>query len=289
MAESISRPLVGRSAIVTGASRGIGKAIAQRLASAGAHVVIGARSVDRPSGRFEGTIHETAEAIRANGGHATPLSVDMTSDVSRQQFVTDAIKATGGIDILVNNAGTALYKETWKYTMAEAMDQMQAYFVGPWQLCNLIIPQMIQRGRGWILNLGSSAAVKTPQPPYEEHLRYFGHHVLYASLKAAIHRFTVGLAAELYEHNIAVNLVAPVGGVLTPGLDSLDMGFTADHPACEIPEQMAEAALALVSSEPRELTGVIGWSHRYLDEIGRSTMSLDGRSVLIQRPKRCEQ
>lgn len=286
MSETYSRPLAGRSAIITGASRGIGKAIAQRLASAGAHVVIGARSLDRPSARFEGTIFETAEAIRAAGGRATPLALDMTDDSSRQKFVADAIKATGGIDVLVNNAGTAHYKETWNYTLSEAMSQTEAYFVGPWRLCNLIIPHMMERGRGWILNLGSSAVVKTPQPPYEEHLRYFGHHVLYASLKAAVHRFTEGLAAELYAHNIAVNLVAPVGGVLTPGLDSLDMGFTADHPACEIPEQIAEAALDLVSGDPKKLTGVIAWSHRYLDDIGRCTMSLDGRSVLVHRTPR---
>lgn len=283
MTQQVDRPLAGRSAIVTGASRGIGSAIAQRLASAGAHVVLGARSVEAPVGDVAGTVHETAETIRTAGGRATPLAVDVTDDESRQAFVRAAIGATGGVDILVNNAGTALYEPTWEYSLDQATGQVEAYLVGPWRLCNLLVPQMIERGRGWILNLGSSSAVKTPEPPYDRHLEYFGHDVLYATLKAAVHRFTQGLAAELHEHGIAVNLVAPVGGVFTPGLDSLGLGFTPDHAACEVPEQIAEAALDLVSREPRECTGLIAWSHRYLDEIGRSTMTLDGRTVLVDR------
>lgn len=284
MPTSPARPLEGRSAIVTGASRGIGKAIAVRLASAGAHVVLGARSLDAPAGGFAGTVHEAAEEICAFGGTATPLAVDVTDAASRERFIADATAATGGIDILVNNAGTAHYKETWAYTMDEAMAQSEVYFLGPWHLCNLVLPQMIERKRGWILNLGSSAAVKTPDDrDFARHLQYFGHHVLYASLKAAVHRFTVGLAAEVHQHGVAVNLLAPVGGVLTPGLDSLDMGFTPDHPACEIVEQMAEAALDLVSGDPADKTALIAWSHRYLDEIGRPTMSLDGTQVLVAR------
>jgi len=277
------RVLEGRSAIVTGASRGIGKAIAIRLAAAGAHVVIGARSLDAPAGKFAGTLDDTAEAIRAMGGSATLLAVDITDAESRKEFVASALAATGGIDILVNNAGTAIYREIWSYDPAEMYSMIGMYFEGPLHLTNLLIPQMIERGEGWILNLGSSSVVKTPEQPYAKHLGYFGHDVLYASLKAAVHRFTQGLAAELFEHNIAVNLLAPVGGVFTPGLASLGMGFSPDHPACEIEEQMAEAALALVSHPAAQRTGTIAWSHRFLDEIGRPTMSLDGRQVLVPR------
>jgi NAD(P)-dependent dehydrogenase (short-subunit alcohol dehydrogenase family) len=283
MTDTRQTPLAGRSAIVTGASRGIGKAIAQRLASAGAHVVIGARSLEVAAGGFAGTIHETAQEIRDAGGQATPLAVDMTDPASRQAFIEAATAATGGVDILVNNAGTALYKETWAYDFQEALSQIDVYLTGPWHLCNLVLPQMIERKRGWILNLGSSSAVKTPQQPYARHIEYHGHDVLYSALKAAVHRFTHGLAAEVSEHNVAVNLLAPVGGVFTPGLNSLGLGFTPEHQACEIVEQMAEAALDLVSHEPKSHTGVIAWSHKYLDEIGRPTMSLDGRTLLVAR------
>jgi NAD(P)-dependent dehydrogenase (short-subunit alcohol dehydrogenase family) len=278
-----ARPLEGKSAIVTGASRGIGKAIALRLASAGAHVVLGARSVERSVGSAQGTVVEVADEIRANGGNATPIPLDTTDAASRALFVKAAIASTGGIDILVNNAGTANYKTTWDFTLEEASQQIGTYFTGPWHLCNLLTPHLIERGRGWILNLGSSSVIKLPHPPYERHIAYFGHDVLYASLKAAVHRFTQGLAAELYEHNVAVNLVAPVGAVWTPGLAAMDLGFSPDHPAAEIPEQIAEAALDLVSHDPREKTGVIAWSHQYLDEIKRPTRSLDGRQILIAR------
>ena len=283
MTASPERPLAGKSAIVTGASRGIGRGIAQRLASAGAHVVIGARSLNAPTGGAAGALSDAVEEIRAAGGRATPLALDTADDASRQAFIAAAIEATGGIDILVNNAGTAIYKPTSDFTLAEGMSQIETYFAGPWRLCNLILPHMIERGRGWILNLGSSSVIKTPQQPYDKHLGYFGRDALYASLKAAVHRFTQGLAADVFEHNIAVNLVAPVGAVYTPGLEGLNLGFSADHPAAEVVEQIAEAALDLVSHEPRELTGVIAWSYRYLDEIGRPTMSLDGKTVVVPR------
>jgi NAD(P)-dependent dehydrogenase (short-subunit alcohol dehydrogenase family) len=283
MANTETQPLAGRTAIVTGASRGIGRGIAQRLGSAGAHVILGARSLETPKGRFAGTVQETAEEIRRAGGRATPLAVDTADPASREAFVKAAIEASGGIDILVNNAGTAIYKEVADFSYAEGHAQIETYFSGPWHLCNLLIPHMTQRGAGWILNLGSSSVIKLPQQPFERHMAYFGHDVIYASLKAAVHRFTQGLAAELYASNIAVNLVAPVGAVWTPGLEGLDLGFSPDHPAAEVVEHISEAALDLVSHPPQEKTGVIAWSYKYLDEIGRPTMSLDGRTVVQER------
>jgi 3-oxoacyl-[acyl-carrier protein] reductase len=283
MSRDVEHPLQGQNAIVTGASRGIGRAIARRLAAAGAHVVLGARSLDVPVANVAGTVLETAEQIRADGGEATPLPVDTTDAASRQRFVDDATAAAGEIDILVNNAGTADYKEPWRFTLEEAQAQIDVYFTGPFHLCNLVVPQMVARRRGWIVNLGSSSVVKVPQPPYDRHLAYFGHDALYAGLKAAVHRFTQGLAAEVYQYGIAVNLLAPVGAVYTPGLAALDLGFGPDHPACEIEEQIAEAALALASCDAKESTGMVVWSQQYLDQIHRPTMSLDGRTMLIRR------
>lgn len=278
-----TKPLAGRAAIITGASRGIGKAIALRLASAGAHTLIGARSLDTAAGSSPGTIHETAAEIRALGGRVTPLAVDMADTGSREVFISDAIAAAGRVDILINNAGTAVYKQTWDYSLQEGLDQISAYFTGPWHLCNLLLPHLIAHGGGSILNLGSSSVIKPPQPPFERHLQYFGHDVLYAALKAAVHRFSQGLAAEVHRHNITVNVLAPVGGVFTPGLDALGLGFSPDHTACEAVEHMAEAALDLVSRPAAQGTGRIAWSHKYLDEINRPTMSLDGRTVVVAR------
>ena len=280
---TVATPLAGRNAIVTGASRGIGKAIAIRLASAGAHVVLAARSVDAPTAGFTGTIHDVAETIRAFGGTATPIKLDVTDAADREAFVQTCADTVGPIDILVNNAGTSNYKHIDEYTFADLHQFIGMYYESMVHLCNLLVPGMKAKGEGWILNLGSSSVIKLPTQPYGKHLGYFGYDAVYASLKAGVHRFTQGLAAELYGHNIAVNLVAPVGAVYTPGLDSMGLDFDPSHPAVEIEEQIAEAALALVSQPPQEVTATIAWSYKYLDGIGRPTMSLDGTQVLVER------
>jgi len=278
-----SQSLAGKVAVVTGASRGIGRAIATRLASAGAHVVLAARSVEKPSEGFTGTVHDVAETIRSFGGTATPLGLDVADGESREAFVRACHNQVGTVDILVNNAGTPLYKTIDQYSAHDLRQQIGMYYEGPLHLINMLVPGMKAKGGGAILALGSSSVVKLPKQPYAEHLAYFGIDALYASLKAADHRLAFGLAAELYEHNIAVNIVAPVRAVWTPGLENLGLEFGPDHPAIEKEEHIAEAALALVSAPPSVRTGVLAWSYQFLDEIGRTTMSLDGRSVIEER------
>jgi 3-oxoacyl-[acyl-carrier protein] reductase len=278
-----TQSLAGRIAAVTGASRGIGKAIAIRLASAGAHVILAARSVEKPTAGFSGTVHDVADEIRSFGGTATPLGLDVADAASREAFVRACEAQVGTVDVLVNNAGTPLYKTIDQYSYEDLRQQIGMYYEGPLHLINLLVPGMKTRGGGAILNLGSSSVVKLPKQPYDEHMAYFGIDALYASLKAADHRLTFGLAAELFEHNIAVNIVAPVRAVWTPGLNNLGLEFGPDHPAIEKEEHIAEAALALVSEPPAVRTGVLAWSYQFLDEIGRTTMSLDGRSVIEER------
>jgi 3-oxoacyl-[acyl-carrier protein] reductase len=275
--------LAGRVAIVTGASRGIGKAIAIRLASAGAHVVLAARSVEKPTAGFTGTVHDVADVIRGFGGTATPLGLDVADAASREAFVRACQEQVGTVDILVNNAGTPLYKAIDEYSHEDLRNQIGIYYEGPLHLISMLVPGMKAKGAGAILALGSSSVVKLPKQPYAEHLAYFGIDALYASLKSADHRLAFGLAAELYEHGIAVNIVAPVRAVWTPGLENLGLEFGPDHPAVEKEEHIAEAALALVSEPPSVRTGTLAWSYEFLDEIGRTTMSLDGRSVIEKR------
>jgi 3-oxoacyl-[acyl-carrier protein] reductase len=277
-------PLAGMTAVVTGASRGIGKAIAKRLAGGGARVALGARSLDTSTTGYEGTIHETADEIRAFGGTAETFQLDVSNHDSREAFAASAIKAFGRIDILVNNAGTATYKPIGEFRFDELMAQINTYLTGPMDLCNMIVPHMKAAGGGRILNIGSSSAARWPdKPPYQDFVKIRGHEVVYSTLKTAVHRFTVGLAAELYGSGITVNLVAPVRAVSTPGVMSLGMGFTPDHPMCELEEEIAEAALALVSNGDPMNTGQITWSYEYLEQLGRSTMSLDGKTVLVER------
>jgi NAD(P)-dependent dehydrogenase (short-subunit alcohol dehydrogenase family) len=274
------QPLKGRVAIVTGASRGIGAGIAQRLGSAGATVIAAARTLG--DGVESGSTTRTAELIRQRGGKAFALVLDLESASSRETLIAGALERAGRIDILVNNAGTAAYLPTDVMPLDTARAQTDAYFLGPWHLCHLAIPHMRRNGAGWILNVGS-CAVAPPTGPYDEYNATRGNEVLYAALKAAMHRFSTGLAAELHSHNIAVNVVAPVLAVYTAGLAALNLGITADHPICEPVEDIAEAAVDILSRAPMQFTGQVEYSHQFLQRIGRSTSSLDGTRVIVNR------
>jgi NAD(P)-dependent dehydrogenase (short-subunit alcohol dehydrogenase family) len=276
------RPLQGRLAIVTGASRGIGAAIAERLASGGAEVVVAARTVSAPPGVE--SADETVERILSRGGKATALPLDLERADSREALIEETVARFGRLDILVNNAGTAAYEPTDEMALATARSQIDTYFLGPWHLCHLALPHMKRAGRGWILQVGS-CAVAAPEPPYDAYNAARGYETLYAAAKAAAHRLATGLAAEVYDDNIAVNVVAPVLAVYTPGLAALNLGLTPDHPIMEPVEDIAEAALDMLSREPADYTGQVEFSHQFLDRIGRSTRSLDGARVIKARPR----
>jgi NAD(P)-dependent dehydrogenase (short-subunit alcohol dehydrogenase family) len=271
--------LKGRIAIITGASRGIGAAIAERIATAGAEVICAARTVDGDPA--QGTANATVERIRARGGKAHAMKVDMTDAASREALVRDVIARFGRIDILVNNAGTAVYKSTEEMPLADVEAQTQLYFVGPWHLCHLVLPQMRKQGEGRILQIGS-CVIFPPTEPFDTYMAGRGNEMLYGGLKAGIHRFALGLAAELHADNIAVNVLGPVGAVLTPGLIGLDLGLTPDMEICEPVEDMAEAALDMLD-KPTSYTSQFELSYNYLDRIGRSSMTLDGKDVVRAR------
>jgi NAD(P)-dependent dehydrogenase (short-subunit alcohol dehydrogenase family) len=277
-----SGSLSGRVAIVTGASRGIGRAIAERLGSAGATVVIAARSLDSSVNELTGTLAETAAAIEKAGGKAIMIACDVENAESRANLIDETIAKAGRLDILVNNAGRAIHAKIEDFTTADTVSQVQQYLVSPHELIRLAVPHMRAQGKGWIVNLGSSTAHTPEGPPYDDYTTHGGA-ALYAALKTSIHRLTVSLAAELLADNISVNVVAPVGAILTPGVEALGVITEATMAYVEPADHIAEAALALVEPEPRTLTGKIAFSYFYLDEIGRSTWSLDGKTIVQER------
>jgi NAD(P)-dependent dehydrogenase (short-subunit alcohol dehydrogenase family) len=272
------KPLEGSIVIVTGASRGIGCAIAERLGSAGATIVAAARTMEASDDT--GCATSTAERIRSRGGKAVAMHVDMQVPETLENLVTETIRQFGRIDILVNNAGTATYLPTDVMPLDTARAQTETYSLGTWHMCHLTIPHMKRQGQGRIFNIGS-CVIFPPEPPYADYMATRGYETLYGALKAAIHRFSQGLAAELHADNIAVNVLGPVGAVLTPGLVALDLGLTPDMEICEIVEEMAEAALD-IACRPIEYTGQFELSYQFLDRIGRSTLSLDGKDVIVQ-------
>jgi NAD(P)-dependent dehydrogenase (short-subunit alcohol dehydrogenase family) len=261
--------LVGRVAVVTGASRGIGAAIAERFALAGAAVCVTARTVDPHGSRLEGTILQTVERIRARGGTAVAVPADLSVPSDRVRLIDDARAQLGGIDVLVSNAAVTYFTPVVQFTPKRLALMLNVQVEAPLHLAQLVLPGMVASGQGWILNI-SSIAARHPKPSASSGGRAFGGTV-YGMCKAALERFTTGLAAEVYDSNVAVNALSPNRVVPTPGTLFHHL-VRPDDPdqQLEAPEVMAEAALALCSAPPGSLTGRIAYSQDLLDELGRS-------------------
>jgi citronellol/citronellal dehydrogenase len=250
--------VAGRVAVVTGASRGIGAAIATRLATAGARVAAAARTVDTDP-RYTGTLSEVVARIHDSGGEAIAVRTDLSRPEDRRALVDEVADRLGPIDILVNNAAV-----TWMQPVAEMplkrFDLMHEVQVrAPFELCQLVLPGMYERGHGWILNISSRAAVHPEGPPYSPiHEQGFA---AYGMVKAALERMTTALAAESYSRGVRVNALAPWDNVATPGAAVHDL---VDGYRLEDPSVIAEAALALVSGD---MTGRIAYSQQLVEEL----------------------
>jgi citronellol/citronellal dehydrogenase len=274
--------LSDKVAIVTGASRGIGAAIALRFAAEGARVVITARTLE-PDGKLPGSLNETAARIRALGAECLCVQADLTDPQDRSRIVPEAIARFGKVDILVNNAAWARFRPTVEQLPKHTHQAFEVNYFAPLELSQQAIPGMSERGAGWILNLSSATSNHPVPAPYDRSNRYFQFHVhsgptLYGSTKAALERMSAGLAAELAARNIAVNTLAPVEAVASEG--ALETGTIDDAAHMEPVEAMAEAALALCSRPPAELSGRCVLSLELLAELGIAVRTLDGREVL---------
>ena len=265
----------GHVALVTGASRGIGAAIAERLAAAGAHVALVARSLDTHPEHLPGTLTERVERIRRRGGTAVAIQGDVADAAARERVVRDCAARLGAIDILVNNAAVGPYRPFLEQSARDFSHTFEVNVRAPFDLCQRVVPSMRERRRGWILNISSATAVHPSGPPFIP-WEMAGGHMLYAASKAALDRFSTGLAAELYPDGIAVNALSPVAAVITPGVKAMGLDQWIDASMIEPVEAMAEAALALCSGDPATLTGRVAFSLTLLAELGRPIRALDG-------------
>ncbi len=265
--------LAGRVALVTGSSRGIGRAIAQRFAAAGATVLVTGRSLDTPKSE-PGTLRETVALIEANGGRAIALAADLESARDREELVPRAIAAAGHVDILVNNAGYAEYATIADMGDATYDRTMDHYLRAPFVLARSAISHMKARAAGWIVNVGSVTALP-PARPYG----WFdanGGSTLYAAVKAALNRFTQGLAAELLTSNIAVNMIAPSTAIATPGAARY---IPRDYPTEDV-AYLAECALQLSYLPAAQRTGLLTYSMHFPATARFRVRSLDGKREL---------
>ena len=267
--------LDGRIALVTGASRGIGAAIAKRFGAEGAKVAITARTLDQHD-HLQGSLRQTAEYIEAHGGQAFPIAADLADSASLETIVGRAEDEYGAIDILVNNAAAAFYlpfTETSEKRFRVAND---INFYAPWRLSQLVVPGMRQRGEGWILNI-SSATSFWPKQPFRD---FDALSILYGSTKAALERFTCGLAAAVSKDGIWVNSMAPVGAVPTEGTEALGVVPDEALADAESREAMAEASLGLCVTRDPKLTGRITFCTPILEELHRKVYTTDGKTEL---------
>lgn len=274
-----SPDISGKVALVTGGSRGIGRAIAQRLASAGARVVVTARSLNQPVGghraggsmSVSGTLTETVALIEQAGGEAMALAADLEEEAQCKALIDRAADLAGGrLDILVNNAGFADLQPMAGMAL-ETFDRTFAHYLrAPFILSQAAIPYMRKAGAGWIVNISSQDALPPirPYPDFEKHRGY----VVYAAAKAALNRMTQGLAAELQSDNIAVNAVGPSTAIRTPGADAM---IPQEFPTEDI-EYFAETVLAMSYLPAAERTGLIGFSMHFPWYHQIEVRSLDG-------------
>lgn len=269
----------GRSALVTGASRGIGRAIASRLAAEGARVVVVARSLRPADHPLAGSLQETVQSIRALGGEAYPLVADLSQPEPDRGYIVEAAKEALGadIDILVNNAAASFYIPFEDFSLRKARLIFEVNVGASWELMRAVIPAMKERKQGWICNVSSATVIPPLGPPYDLGGNAMPGAAAYAGSKAWLNRMTQSVALETYEHRIAVNTVAPEAAVRTEGATAL---FEFSDELCEPVETVAEAALALCTCDPATMTGRTTYSLSLLKELGRPVHGLDGRQLL---------
>lgn len=237
--------LKDKIAIVTGASRGIGKAIAIGFAKEGAMVIIAARS-ESENERLPGTIYRTVDEIKEIGGVALPIRCDVTEENSVNEMARRALSEFGKIDILVNNAGVAFYYPVVETPLRRWELVLRVNLTGAFLCSKAVLPKMIEQKQGSIINISSLAANERDGGAVSTGLAY-------GVAKAGLDRFTYGLAAEVGRFNIAVNCLKPHGVVDTEG-----MRFWVkeeDRKGWVSPERMVKCAIFLAQQDARGITG----------------------------------
>ena len=270
--------LDGKTVIVTGASRGIGAEIARLFAEEGGRVACVARTLREGDHPLEGSLEHTVETIRKAGGEAIPIAADISEYEQCVRAVEEARKAFGPIDVLVNNAALTYFIPIKDYPINKWHRSIAVNFHAPFYLSQLVLQDMLPRKSGAIVNISSGAAIGPGRGPYPENIGRGG--TLYGAEKAALERFTQGLASEVYHDGVSVTCVSPSQVVPTPGTVFHHLVTGMDDPRGEPPILMAKAAL-LLATEPKErVAGRVTYGQEILLEFGWIS---EGKGLGVER------
>ena len=235
--------LDGKVCVITGASRGIGAEIARLFAAEGGSVVAAARTLREGDHPLEGSLEKTVADIREAGGEATASAVNISLPEDCERLFEEAHATYGSVDVLVNNAALTYFIPVKDYPLRRWMRSWAVNFHAPFILSQLAVGDMTESG-GSIVNISSGAAIgpgrgaRIPDAPANSGGTCYG------AEKAALERFSQGLAQEVYQYGISVTCVSPSQVVPTPGTVFHNLVTGIDDPRGEHPDLMAQSALA---------------------------------------------
>ncbi len=242
----MTRSLHGKTLVITGASRGIGLAIATRAAADGANIVLLAKTTE-PNPKLPGTLYSAAEAVVAAGGQALPVPTDIRDENAVAAAVQAAVQRFGGIDILVNNASAISLTPT-PMTPMKRFDLMFGVNVrGTYCCTQACLPELIKSAQA-----GRHPHVLNMSPPLSMREHWFKGHVAYTMAKYGMSECTLGHAGEFRPHGIGVNSLWPRTAIATAALQMIP---GVDLKLCRKPEILADAAWWILTSDPKAVTG----------------------------------
>ncbi len=231
--------LKGKTLFITGASRGIGLAIAKRAATDGANIVIVAKTTD-PNPKLPGTIYSAAKEVEAMGGQALPLAVDIRDDAAVFAAVSRAVAAFGGIDILVNNASAISLTNT-EATPMKRFDLMNGINARGTYLCTMACLAELKKSAA----AGRNPQVLTMSPPLSMKTHWFQSHTAYSMAKYGMSMCTLGHAGEFKRYGIGVNSLWPRTAIATAAMQMIP---GVDVALCRKPEILSDAAWLILTS-----------------------------------------
>tara|TARA_B100001250_G_scaffold125555_1_gene106785 strand:+ start:305 stop:1165 length:861 start_codon:yes stop_codon:yes gene_type:complete len=254
--------LENKTLFVSGASRGIGLAIAKRAAKDGANIILAAKTAE-PHPKLPGTIYTAADEIEAEGGQALPVICDIRDEDVVREAVEQGVSKFGGIDICINNASAIQLTGTLQTDMKRFDLMHQINTRGTFLVSKMCLPHLLKSENPHILNLS---------PPLDMHPKWFGPHVAYTMAKFGMSLCVLGMSEEFKEQGVAVNALWPRTAIATAAIKNALGGEEVMHLSRD-PEIMGDAAYVILTKPSREFTGNFCIDDNILADNGETDMS----------------